>query len=110
MFGYRLSCEEHVAIYSAALPVLFRAVKEFASWLVGQVSHQVFRRLVIYCAGVCVFRKYQPGLGLARQVGGCSHEALNRLINSIPWTARQVMVLCFQTALTPASGTSPPVG
>lgn len=108
MSGYDLSYEEHAAIYSAALLILFRATKEFAPLLVQQVSDVVYRRVVIYCAGLCVLRKYQTCLGISRQMGGCSHDALNRLINSTKWSASQLMILCLQTALTLAAGTPQP--
>lgn len=108
MNSYTLSYDEHAAIYSAALLVLFQAVKEFAPWLIRQLPQVVYRRLVIYCAGLCVLHKYQTCFGISRQLGGCSHDALNRLMNSTQWTASQLMLLCLQTALTVACGSVQP--
>ena len=108
MPGYQLSYEEHAAIYSAALVILFRAVREVAPWLIQQLPPVVCRRLVIYCAGLCLLRKYQTSLGIARQLGGCSHDALTRLMQSTQWTVRQLMLSCVQIALTIASGTPQP--
>ena len=104
MYGDRLSYEAHAMIYSAALVVLFRAAKEVAPWLIQQLPHQVYRRVLIYCAGLCALRKYQTCLGITRQLGGCSHDALNRLLHSTTWTAGQLMVVCLQTARTLATG------
>jgi len=104
MYGDRLGYEAHAMMYSAALVVLFRAAKEFAPWLMGQLPQGVYRRVVIYCAGLCALRKYQTCLGIARQLGGCSHDALTRLLNSTTWTASQLIGICLQTALTLASG------
>lgn len=105
MSGYTLSYQEHAAIYSSALLILFRATKEFVPLLGRQLPEVVYRRVVIYCAGLCVLRKYQTCLGISRQLGGCSHDALNRLMHSTRWTATQLMTCCLQTALTLASGT-----
>jgi len=105
MSGYDVSCEDHAAIYSAALWILFRATKEFAPFLVMQMSQVAYRRLVVYCAGLCVLRKYHTCFGISRQLGGCSHDALNRLMNSTQWTVSQLMMCCLQAALTMASGT-----
>lgn len=105
MSGYDVSYEDHAAIYSAGLWILFRATREFAPFLVVQLSQVAYRRLVIYCAGLCVLRKYQTCFGISRQLGGCSHDALTRLMNSTQWTVSQLMMCCVQTALTMASGT-----
>jgi hypothetical protein len=108
MSGYELSYDEHAAIYSAALVILFQATREFVPGLLRQVPVMVYRRLVIYCAGLCVLRKYQTCWGISRQVGGCRHDALNRLLQNTTWTVGQVMVVCLQTALTLATGTPQP--
>lgn len=105
MYIYTLSYDEHAAIYSAALLVLFRAAMEFAPWLTQQLPQVIYRRVIIYCAGLCVLRKYNTCFGIARQLGGCSHDALNRLFKSNQWRASQLMLMCLQTALMVASGT-----
>ena len=105
---YRLSYDDHAAIYSAALVMLFRATREFLPVLVRQLPVVVYRRLVIYCAGLCLLRKYQTCLGISRQLGGCSHDALNRLLVNSPWSVSQLMLCCLQTALTLAAGTPQP--
>jgi len=97
MVTYPVSYEEHAVIYSAALLVLFRATLEFVPSLALQLPQVVYRRVVIYCAGLCLLRKYQTCLGIERQLGGCSHDALTRLLNSKGWTVSQVMIACLQS-------------
>ena len=108
MVRSELSYDEHAAIYSAALLILFRATRECVPGLLRQVPVVVYRRLVIYCAGLCLLRTYQTCLGITRQLGGCSHDALTRLLASSQWRVSQVMLCCLQTALSLAAGTAQP--
>ncbi len=105
MITYPVSYEEHAAIYSAALVMLFRATLELVPSLALHLPHMVYRRVVIYCAGLCVLRKYQTCLGIERQLGGCSHDALTRLLNSKGWTVSQVMIASLQSVFWIVSGT-----
>ena len=59
MATHPVSYEEHAAIYSAALLVLFRATLEFVPSLAVQLPQGVSRRGVIYCAGLCLLRNSQ---------------------------------------------------
>lgn len=108
MADFTLSYDEHAAIYSAALVILCRVVCACAPALIRQLPAVVYRRLVIYCAGLCTLRKYQTCLGISRQLGSCSHDALNRLLHSTKWSVGQVMLACLQSALALAAGTSQP--
>ena len=49
MSGYDVSYEDHAAIYSAGLWLLFHAIREFAPFLVVQLSQVAYRRLVVLC-------------------------------------------------------------
>ena len=78
MSSFDLSYEEHAQIYSAAIVLVFRASVSFFPSLALALPAHVYRRLLVYCAGLCVLRKYQTCLGISRQLGGCSHDALTK--------------------------------
>jgi hypothetical protein len=104
MSSIDLTYEEHAAIYSAAIVLVFRAGKVFFPRLAVTLPELVYRRLMIYSAGLCALRKYQTCLGISRQLGGCSHDALNRLLQNGAFTASTLMMACFQTAISLCSG------
>lgn len=103
-----LTYEEHAAIYSAAIVLIFRAGKVFFPQLALTLPEQLYRRLMIYCAGLCALRKYQTCLGITRQLGGCSHDALNRLLQQGAFTASLLMMACLQSAISICSGVALP--
>jgi SRSO17 transposase len=103
MYLSELSYEDHAAIYSAALLFVFRVAGKGVPSLAKEVSELVYRRLLLYCAGLCLLHKHQTCLGIARQLGGCSHDALTRVLHSAQWTACQLMASCLQVAIHLAS-------
>ena len=94
-----LCYEDHAAIYSAALLFVFRVAVKGTPCLAKEVCEFVYRRVIIYCAGLCLLHKHPTCLGIARQLGGCSHDALTRVLNSAQWTAFQLMASCLQVAI-----------
>lgn len=103
-----LSYNDHAAIYSAALLIIFQITAVSIPYLSLRFSDHIYRRIVIYCAGLCFCQKHQTALGIAREIGGCSHDALTRMLNSSTWTAAQLMTFCFQAAMSIATASPSP--
>lgn len=101
-----LDYEDHAAIYSAALIFLFQVVWATCPWIITTLSDKASRRLVIYCAGLCLLRKHQTCLGIATHLGGASHDALNRLLGKGVWIATLLMTTCLSIATHLATGGS----
>ena len=104
MSSSELSYEEHAQIYSAAIVLVFQAGVSFFPSLALALPAHVYRRLLVYCAGLCVLRKYQTCLGISRQLGGCSHDALSRLLQDSAFSASTLMISCVQTAISLCAG------
>lgn len=103
-----LSYDEHAQIYSAAILLLFRAGLSFFPRLAIALPTHMYRRLLVYVAGLCTLRKYQTCLGINRQLGGCSHDALSRFLQAGTFQASTLMMVCLQTAISLASGLPQP--
>lgn len=98
-----LDYNEHAAVYSAALIFVFQVVIKFFPCMAVDFSNRNYHRVVIYCAGLCFCHKYQTALGISRQLGGCTHDALTQMLNATEWTASQLMMLCMNAAIRIAS-------
>lgn len=99
MFCSRLSYPEHAAIYSTALMFLFYVVGQSVPLLCEAFSQRMYRRLVIYCTGLCLLRKHQTCANIAKKIGGSSHDGLTRFLNGGKIVIGHLMLSCLQMAL-----------
>ena len=94
-----LSYTEHAAVYSIALVFLFRVIGQSVPALSDALSQKAYRRLVIYCTGLCLLRKHQTCANIADKIGGPSHDGLTRFLNGGKEVIPLLMLGCFQIAL-----------
>ena len=104
MSNINSSYNEHAIIYSGALVIIFQTTAVAVPYMVMSFSEHIYRRIVIYCAGLSFCQDHQTALGISRELGGCSHDALTRMLNSNTWTSGQLMIFCFQLAMSVATG------
>jgi len=104
----RLSLEQHAAIYSLAILVLFKLVPTLCVHLAQRLSQQSYRSLVVYLCGLCAKDKNQTCLGIAKCFGLVSHDALTRMLTDQHWTAMMLLAQLLSYALKVASGMTMP--
>jgi SRSO17 transposase len=100
----RLTVEQHAAIYSLAILVLFKLVPALCVQLAHRLSQQSYRSLVVYLCGLCAKDKNQTCLGIAKRFGLVSHDALTRMLTDQHWTAMMLLAQMLSYALKIASG------
>jgi hypothetical protein len=104
----RLTVEQHAAIYSLSLLVLFKLVPVLFVQLAHRLSQQSYHSLVVYLCGLSAKDKNQTCLGIAKYFGLVSHDALTRMFTDQRWTAMMLLAQLLSYAVKVASGNTMP--